>query len=130
VALSLVGDRWTLLVVEALQGGADRYGQLAAAVAGISPNILADRLKRLERDGLVLAEPYSMRPPRFRYELTAAGQELAGAVAPLADWAARHEGVGETDYHRSCGTTLEVRLWCPTCERVVEATEADDVTRL
>ena len=129
-ALSRVGDRWTLLLVEALLDGPCRYGELADAVAGIAPNILAARLKRLEQDGLVTATPYSERPLRHRYALTADGRALAGALAVLASWAARVEGLPAPRYHAACGTALESRPWCPTCSRVVDDAEADDLDRV
>ena len=113
-----VGDRWTLLVVEALLDGPRRFGDLQEAVAGIAPNILTQRLRRLEREGLVVAQPYSERPPRFVYELTAAGRELAGALRLLADWGARHSGA-EPLRHAACGTPLEARWYCPTCDAPV-----------
>ena len=53
--LAGVGDRWTLLIVDALLQGAKRYSDLAHAVDGIAPNILAARLRKLERDGLIVA---------------------------------------------------------------------------
>jgi len=62
-ALARVGDRWTLLVVEALLPGPRRFGDLLAQIPGLAANILSDRLKRLERDGLLIARPYSQRPP-------------------------------------------------------------------
>src|ERR671938_566940 len=93
-ALDSVGDRWTLLVVEALLDGPRRFGDLEEELAGIAPNVLTQRLRRLEGEGLVLGEPYSERPPRFIYELTASGRELAGALRLLADWGARAPGVG------------------------------------
>ena len=58
-ALDSVGDRWTLLLVEALLDGARRFGELEEAVGGIAPNVLTQRLRRLESEGLVVAEPYS-----------------------------------------------------------------------
>src|ERR671917_712585 len=88
-ALERVGDRWTLLVVEALLDGPRRFGDVAEAVPGIAPNILTQRLRHLEREALVVARPYSERPPRFVYELTSAGAELAGALRLLAHWGAR-----------------------------------------
>jgi DNA-binding HxlR family transcriptional regulator len=118
-ALDAVGDRWTLLVVEALLDGARRFNDLQAQVPGIAANILAQRLRRLEEGGLVVADPYSERPPRYVYELTAAGRELAGTLRLLADWGARHSGA-EGVRHEACGTPLEVRWYCPTCERAVE----------
>src|SRR5882757_7645654 len=78
-ALAKVGDRWTLLVVEALLTGPLRFNDLLSQIPGIAANTLSDRLKRLERDGLLVARAYSQRPPRAAYQLTAEGTELAGA---------------------------------------------------
>ena len=103
-ALDSVGDRWTLLLIEALLDGPRRFGDLQTAVAGIAPNVLTQRLRRLEGEGLVFAQPYSERPQRFVYELTAAGHELAGALRLLADWGARHREGGEPPRHDACGT--------------------------
>src|SRR3984893_13456638 len=89
-ALARVGDGWTLLVVEALLSGPRRFNDLLSQIPGIAANILSDRLKRLERDGLLLARPYSQRPPRAAYQLTAEGTELAGALRLLAHWGSRH----------------------------------------
>ncbi|HET7028752.1 MAG TPA: helix-turn-helix domain-containing protein [Candidatus Limnocylindrales bacterium] len=129
-ALDRVGDRWSLLIVEALLGGARRFGELGEAVPGIAPNILADRLRRLERAGIVRAMPYQRRPPRLDYTLTADGRELAGAVRLLADWGARTGGA-ETEplRHAVCGTDLEARWYCPTCERAVDGPD-DEILRL
>jgi len=124
-ALDAVGDRWTLLLVEALLDGSRRFGDLEEALAGIAPNVLTQRLRRLEAEGLVVAEPYSQRPPRFVYELSASGRELAGALRLLADWGARQgEGV-DAPRHEACGSVLEARWWCPTCERPAEGEEAE-----
>jgi DNA-binding HxlR family transcriptional regulator len=118
-AMDRVGDRWTLPVVEALLEGPRRFGELVERLPGIAPNILTDRLRNLERDGLVVARPYSHRPPRSTYELTEEGRELAGAVRLLSEWGARHGG-GEPALHTACGTPLEVRWYCPTCEQAVD----------
>jgi len=125
-ALGTVGDRWTLLTVAALLDGAQRFGSLQEHLPGIAPNVLSDRLRRLERARLVVAQPYSDRPPRFVYELTASGRELAGALRLLSDWGARHAS-GEVDppRHEVCGTPLEARWWCPTCEQPVEGDDAE-----
>src|SRR5690348_1369094 len=117
-ALARVGDRWTLLVVEALLAGPLRYSDLLGQLPGIAANILSERLKRLERDGLLVARPYSDRPPRAAYELTAEGQELAGALRLLAHWGARHADPAEAPRHPACGTLIEPRWYCPTCARL------------
>jgi DNA-binding HxlR family transcriptional regulator len=126
-ALESVGDRWTLLLVEALLEGARRFGDLQEQLEGIAPNVLSQRLRRLEAEGLVLAEPYSERPRRFVYELTAAGRELAGALRLLADWGARHRESGDLPRHDACGAPVEARWWCPTCERAVDVAESGDL---
>ena len=125
-ALDRVGDRWTLLVVEALLDGPQRFGDLQAALPGIAPNVLTQRLRHLEREALVAARPYSRRPPRFTYELSESGAELAGALRLLADWGARQTDEVEPLHHERCGTALEARWWCPSCQVVVDDDDAGD----
>ena len=129
-ALERVGDRWSLLLVEALLPGPRRFNELGEAVTGIAPNILADRLRRLEAERIVSATPYSERPPRFAYALTAEGQELAGALRLLADWGSRVSRESEPLRHAACGTPVEARWYCPTCDRPVEGQEAEQVRRV
>lgn len=119
-ALVRVGDRWTLLVVEALLGGSRRFSDLLEQVPGIAPNILSERLKRLERDGLLVSRRYSDRPPRSEYELTAEGMELAGALRLLAHWGARHAPTADAPRHAACGTNMQARWYCPTCDQIVD----------
>jgi DNA-binding HxlR family transcriptional regulator len=126
-ALATVGDRWTLLVIAALLDGPKRFGDLQAEVDGIAPNVLTQRLRQLERNALVVARPYSERPPRFVYELSAAGQELAGALRLLAGWGARNAEGGAGPRHAECGTPMEARWWCPTCERTVADEEDEEL---
>jgi len=125
-ALERVGDRWTLLVVDALLGGPRRFNELVGDVGGIAPNILTQRLRHLEREALLLARPYSERPRRFQYELTESGRELAGALRLLADWGSRGSSGSEPLTHGVCGTPLEARWFCPTCREAVDEAEAAD----
>jgi DNA-binding HxlR family transcriptional regulator len=85
-----VGDRWTLLILRDLLGGKSRYGQFLASPEGISTNLLADRLQRLEQAGLVTAVPYSQHPVRVDYRLTPAGRALRPVVDALATWGLAH----------------------------------------
>src|SRR6202042_3607936 len=119
-ALTRVGDRWTLLVVEALLPGPQRFNELLSLIPGIASNILSERLKRLERDGLLVARPYSQRPPRAAYQLTVEGTELAGALRLLAHWGTRHTDQADSPRHPACGTPIEVRSYCPTCDQLVD----------
>jgi len=118
-ALARVGDRWTLLTVAALLDGPLRFNELQAQLDGIAPNVLSARLKSLTEQALVVAQAYTDRPPRFVYELSESGRELAGALRLLADWGARTGG-GEPYRHETCGTALEARWWCPSCEQIVD----------
>ena len=88
-ALGRVGDRWTLLVVNSLLAGPRRFNDLQADVDGIAPNVLSQRLRQLESDGLVVSEPYSARPGRYGYQLTPTGTSLAGALRHAKHDAAR-----------------------------------------
>ena len=124
-ALERVGDRWSLLLIEALLSGPHRFGELSESVSGIAPNILSERLKRLEGERIVRSTPYSERPPRFSYALTDEGQELAGVLRLLADWGSRGSAHAEPMRHGLCGTPVEARLWCPTCARSLDEPEAD-----
>ncbi len=126
-ALERVGDRWSLLLIEALLDGPRRFGELSESVDGIAPNILSERLKRLEGERIVRATPYSERPPRFTYALTDEGLELASVLRLLADWGSRGSAHAEPMRHALCGTPVEARLWCPTCARSVERPEADEL---
>jgi DNA-binding HxlR family transcriptional regulator len=123
-ALDRVGDRWSLLVVEAMLDGPRRFGELAETLSGIAPNILTDRLRRLERGGIVRSSPYQERPTRLAYDLTADGRDLASALRLLADWGTRGTTDAEPLRHLTCGTALEARWYCPTCATAVDATEA------
>jgi DNA-binding HxlR family transcriptional regulator len=119
-ALVRVGDRWTLLVVEALLPAPRRFNELLTLIPGIAANILSERLKRLERDGLLIARPYSERPPRAAYQLTAEGAELAGALLLLAHWGTRHTDSADPPRHLTCGTPIQARWYCPTCDQLVD----------
>jgi DNA-binding HxlR family transcriptional regulator len=123
-ALDRVGDRWSLLIVEALLDGPRRFGELGEGLPGIAPNILTDRLRRLERSGILRSTPYQERPTRLAYDLTADGRDLASALRLLSDWGSRRSTEAEPLRHDACGTPLEARYFCPTCESLVETTEA------
>jgi DNA-binding HxlR family transcriptional regulator/putative sterol carrier protein len=90
--LDVVGDRWTLLVVRELMAGARRFTDLIDGLPGISRNLLTERLRTLEREGIVSRQ--ELPPPAARqvYELTQDGRDLAEAMLPLAAWGVRRLG--------------------------------------
>jgi DNA-binding HxlR family transcriptional regulator/putative sterol carrier protein len=91
-ALDVAGDRWTLLIVRELAPGPRRFTDLIDGLPGISRKLLTERLRALERDGLVARQ--ELPPPAARqvYELTDDGRDLAHAMAPLIAWGARRLG--------------------------------------
>ena len=85
--LSQIGDKWTVLVVRALNDGPRRFSELKRDVDGISQRMLTLTLKTLERDGFVTRTVYPTIPPRVDYELTALGHSLSEPLGVIAQWA-------------------------------------------
>src|ERR671919_639981 len=90
--LDVVGDRWTLLIVRELMPGPRRFTDLIDGLPGIARNLLTERLRALERDGVIARN--DLPPPAARqvYELTDDGRDLANAMAPLIAWGSRRMG--------------------------------------
>jgi DNA-binding HxlR family transcriptional regulator len=90
-ALDILGDRWTLLVMrDALFYGKRRYADFLASPEGIASNILAERLARLERAGLIERRRYEERPPREEYHPTARGRDIEPVLRELITWGKCH----------------------------------------
>jgi DNA-binding HxlR family transcriptional regulator len=88
-AIELVGRRWTGAILQALADGALRFGDIEAAVPGVSARMLSERLKTLEAEGLVSRTVYAEHPVRIEYRLTEKGQDLGDVMAAIAAWAHR-----------------------------------------
>ncbi len=85
-ALDIVGDKWTLLVVRDLLMEKSTYSELQKSPENIPTNILADRLKRLEKVGIVSRQPYQQRPVRHAYVLTDKGKGLGIILKAMVEW--------------------------------------------
>ncbi len=92
-ALDLVGDRWTLLIVRELLAGPRRYTDLHADLPGVSTDVLASRLKDMERDGLTTRRRLPPPGAAYVYELTARGRQLLPVLQALGAWG--EEELGE-----------------------------------
>jgi len=88
--LDRIGDRWTVLVVGALDDGPHRFSVLANRVGGISQKMLTQTLRSLERDGFVTRTVYAEVPPRVEYALTDLGRSLQEPLRALEEWAVAH----------------------------------------
>lgn len=110
-SLEVVGDRWTLLIVRELLLRPLRYSEVQARLGGIPPNLLADRLRLLEDEGIVTrVEPRG-------YALADKGRELAPVLDALAVWGMRHydEPPSALARHRGCGGTVRLGHTCIAC---------------
>ena len=88
--LTVLGDKWTALIVRELTSCNSRFCDLEKSLVGISPRTLSQRLDRLEAEGILERDLYCARPPRYKYGLTPKGQELQAILRKMSDWGARH----------------------------------------
>lgn len=99
VVLDRIGDKWSVLVVVALADGALRFSQLRARLDGVTPKVLTQTVRALERDGLLTRTIYAEVPPRVEYDLTELGRDLLAPVDAVRVWAEEH--VGRITAHRA-----------------------------
>lgn len=85
--LDHITSKWGVLILLSLSEGEQRWSELRRRAEGISEKMLAQTLKTLERDGLVLRKAQPVIPPRVDYSLTERGYELSGVLVPLVTWA-------------------------------------------
>ena len=132
--LSVVGDRWALLVLRECFLGVRRFDEFEKRL-GITRHVLAERLKKLVEAGVLDKVAYQQRPLREEYCLSAKGRDLYPAIMALVHWGDRHmsgaEGAPNRHIHRSCGQPMHGVLVCSDCgepllPRAVQLEEAPD----
>jgi DNA-binding HxlR family transcriptional regulator len=116
--LSLVGERWTIMILRETFFGVRRYGQLARNLKIPRPT-LSLRLRKLVDAGLLDRVPYSSEPERHEYRLTQAGRDLFPAVIALMRWGDTHlagpEGPPIVLRHETCGERTRPHVTCDVC---------------
>ena len=118
-ALEVIGGRWTALILLELLRGNHRFAELRESVQGIAPNVLSDRLKHLEKHGIVERRFYSDHPPRAEYYLTRKGHELGIVAGALAAWGAKYLSDNTVLVHTECGSPMRVVYYCAGCQTQV-----------
>jgi len=95
-SVEMLGDHWSLLIVrDMMLAGSRRYAEFLDSHEGIATNVLADRLRKLAADGIVVAEPDPSDGRKKIYRLTGKGIALAPVLTELVLWAAAHESTGQ-----------------------------------
>ncbi len=119
-SLSVVGDRWTMLILRELFMDVRRFDDLQAQT-GMSSHLLSLRLKRLEEDGVVERRLYSERPPRYEHRLTRKGRDLEPVIFALRAWGTKWSGLDPDEepamkiVHKDCGGQIGSITVCSTC---------------
>jgi DNA-binding HxlR family transcriptional regulator len=126
---AIVGDRWTMLIIRELFSGCARFDDIQAQT-GATSQMLADRLKRLEAEGMIERRVYSRRPLRHEYLLTQMGQEFFPILLALRAWGetwckGADEPLAVRMMHRKCGTEVGLSGLCPTCLEIVPPSDMD-----
>lgn len=88
--LEKIANKWTILIIYALTQGKKRYSDLKQQIVAISPKMLVQNLRNLERSGLIERKVFPSVPPRVEYSLTPLGESLAEPLAILGEWAYQH----------------------------------------
>ena len=119
-ALSILGDRYALLVARELVYGRRRFDQIAETT-GAPRDVLTARLRKLEAAGVIERRPYSERPARHEYHLTAAGEELHPILLALREWGDRHcnPGAEPVVFTHSCGAEFHALTVCDACGKPI-----------
>lgn len=85
-----IGDKWAPMILRCLQDGPRRFSELRVPLPSITPKVLTETLRALERDGIVARTAYPEIPPRVEYELTGLGREFIGLLDTCCSWNRRH----------------------------------------
>lgn len=107
IVLDRIADKWTVLIVGALEGNTKRFGELRREIGGVSQKMLTQTLRGLERDGVVTRVVYASVPPKVEYSLTPLGRTLVNILESIRDWAESNiEDVlkAQGDYDRSAAS--------------------------
>lgn len=122
--LNRIGDKWSLLILHRLMIGCGTYKELQDSLEGIPTNLLSERLKALEADGLLKSSLYQEHPPRYQYELTPCGEDLNDVFNSLILWGEKHLNICYKQLvHAPCGHRIVHQYYCPHCGEPVESNE-------
>lgn len=121
--LSVIGDRWTLMIIRNAFLGTRRFDDFHAGL-GMTRHVLADRLDRLVTAGVLRKEAYQERPPRYEYRLTEQGRDLYPVLLALTGWGDKWldggKGAPVIYHHKPCGHITRPVMACSECGEVMD----------
>jgi len=124
-SLNIIGDRWTLLIIHEILVGQTTFNELKKALNGISANLLSERLKLLEANGLVKSELYSSHPPRYEYTLTQSGEDLEHVFHSFVLWGSKHlDNCYKKLVDTTSGEEVEIAYYSKHTGKIVHDIEA------
>lgn len=122
-ALRVIGEKWSLLIVRELMMGCTKYAEIVHNT-GVPRDILTQRLRSLERAGVIYRDLYNEQPPRYDYRLAAAGEQLQGLLVLLRSWGetyARVHTEATAPSRHGCAATLKPEVRCASCGEILGA---------
>ena len=93
--LTLIGDKWKVLVLRDLMGGTKRFGELKKSIGSVTQKVLTAQLRAMEESGLVSRKVYAEVPPRVEYTLTETGYSLKPILDSMWDWGLQYKAKNE-----------------------------------
>lgn len=119
--LNIIGDRWTLLIIHEIFLSKKTYKELAEVLTGIPSNLLSNRLKELEENGIIKTELYQKNPPRYSYVITKKGEDLKDIFYSIVLWGEKHLEVCHKELReKETGDPVEIRYYNPKTKKILD----------
>lgn len=124
--LNIIGDKWTLLIIHQILIGNETYKAILDNLSGLPTNLLSERLKNLEVDGLIEKNLYQKHPPRYKYTLTEKGYDLDNIFTGIILWGEKHlNKCYKKLVHKECNHSVEHMYYCPQCDKLIKVDDLD-----
>ncbi|MCR2044117.1 winged helix-turn-helix transcriptional regulator [Anaerosalibacter massiliensis] len=119
--LNILGDRWTILVLHRIYKNKNTFKELEEALEAIPTNVLSNRIKLLEENGLIYSELYNEHPPRYKYIITEKGKDFNHVFNSMILWAHKYlKNCNKTVCHEKCGNSVQIKYYCENCGEYVD----------
>ena len=119
--LNIIGDRWTLLIIHEIFKSKKTYKELEETLVGIPSNLLSNRLKELEENGIITTELYQNHPPRHSYVITKKGLDLKDVFYSIILWGGKYLEVCYKELvEKETGDSVEIRYYNPKTKKILD----------